>query len=1010
MHSITKYIWVSTDRMKKKSQIALCICLFFFPTFVSGQYNFRFKNISINQGLSQSTVSSIVEDSKGMLWFGTFDGLNKYDGKNFKIFRAHGASDIKLKSSKINSLFLAQNERLFIYSDGGLDILDLQTEKLINKSIDPNLKIYAPCIYDDSNIVFNDGGQYLKLYNTYNDRVKTLLRCADGKDSTNELSKIITYQNKFILISKKNKIRIIDRKGFVLQQFEIKDILQEAQVINDVLYIASRKKGVLEINLKTKKVEQYANSFGILNVVKTMLIDQQLYALTYGQGLLAMDTVHKKILENKNKLVDNTYITSSYQDQSTNIWMGTDGSGLNFFNKSQLIFNTIIPERLGSVRGIVQGEEKIYIATFSDGCYSYDLKTKKTEKFIHNPAKICNAVGYSKGKLWLGYDHKGLDIFDIKTKKIIHSIPFFEKKLLTQYKSRIYKINNLDEEHMIVATRSEGFAIVNKNNFQVTNKTNESNTALRSSDVRYAVLSKDKKKLFVGMVFEGLAIFSYPALNLLKKIETTDKEVKISVKHIREDGQGNIWVSTNGSGILILDKNYKQIAHWNTENNLKNDVVYATLAENEKAIWLSSNEGISRIQYELKDKNTSILDVQNFNINNGLQSNEFNTGAYCRTDNGYFAFGGLDNVNVFNPSNLRFNRKNGQVRITDFYIQNKARQTEKVVYYLSKIELEAAQNDIGFSFIVPGYNDGIEIEYRYRLKGYQTNWQYIGSRNNVDFTNLPPGTYQFQVQARYLNNFWGQDFTELTIAIKTPFYKTWWFSLLLILGISLLIGSLIRLRINYIRTTNKNKLRLMIESQEIERSRISQELHDDFGARLSTLKLHMEAIKLQPKQAKEIAQTTTKIIDQSIVELRNILLNLSPKTLSDDGLEIALQEIVNSINKTNLIQANSSYSVSQELKPSAAISIYRIVFELINNTIKHAQATQIDISLTERKDVIVLHYEDNGIGTDTRNRSKGYGLSNIQNHLQVHDGISFIDSARGKGYYFTAEFPLNILS
>ncbi len=996
--------------MANRKKIHLSISLIFFSFIALGQNNFRFKNISINQGLSQSTASSIVEDSKGILWFATFDGLNKYDGKNFKIFRAQGASKIKLKSSKINDLFLAQNNQLLIFSDGGLDILDLKTEQLISNELTKKYKVNAPCIYDKQHIIFSDESLDLKLYNPFNGKVNPLLSYPNKSDSTNTISEIIKYKNKLILISVKNIILILNKKGALLHQYEVQDILQKGQVFGNKLFVSTRKIGLVEINLDSHKVTPYKHSYGILNVVETILVEKQLYALTYGQGILVIDTANYKIQKNVSNIVENTYITSSYKDQHKNIWIGTDGSGLNFFNKSQLIFNNIIPEHLGSVRGIADGGDKIYIATFSDGCFSYDLKTKETEKVYHNTDKICNAIAYSDGKLWIGYDHNGVDVFDLGSKKIIHSIPYLQKNLLSQFKSRIYRIDNLDEEHMVISTRWEGMAVVNKTSYEITKKINHTNTLLEKSDIRYVALSKDKQKVFVGTVFEGLAVFSYPDFQLIKNIQFTTKEqTKISVKHIREDKDGNIWIGTNGTGLLVFDKNYNQIAHWNTENHLKNDVVYSILTEKENAIWLSSNEGISRLQYKKKDKEFEITDIQNFNINNGLQSNEFNTGAYCQTQSGFIAFGGLNNVNVFNPSSLKFDRKNGQVIITDFFVKNKILNTKEVVHYIDHVELNPTQNDIGLSFIVPGYNQGLEIEYRYKLKGYQETWQYIGSRNNIDFTNLPAGDYQFQVQARYANNFWSKDFTELCFEIETPFYKSWWFYLLVILGGILLVGSIIRLRFNYIKGTNKNKLRLMIESQEIERSRISRELHDDFGGRLSTLKLFMEAIKVRPEQAQEIAQNTTKIIDQSIVELRNILLNLSPKTLSDDGLEIALQEISNSINKTKLLQLSTSYSITKELKSSAAISIYRVVFELINNTIKHAQASQIDISLTQRKDALVLHYEDNGIGLQNHNKSKGYGLANIQNHLQVHDAVSYVDSNQGQGYHFTAEFPLDVL-
>jgi signal transduction histidine kinase/ligand-binding sensor domain-containing protein len=994
--------------MKNWPALFLSTCLVFFSFLASSQNNFRFKNISINQGLSQSTVSAIVEDEKGILWFATYDGLNKYDGKSFKVFRANGPNQIKLKSSKINNLFLAQNDQLLIYTDGGLDILDLKTEHLLKDSFLNYKKIDAPCLYSDSTIIFSNRKGSLETYNPFTHEIKLLH--SNIKLPPNEvLSSTLIYDNKLLLIQK-NKVQVLGNNFELLNEFIVDDILQSARQIEDKLLIAGRKKGIIEINLKTKEVTEYKKLIAVLNVVKTEIVDNQIFAMTYGHGMLKIDTNKKEIDHNEKENKDNQYITSSHQDRKSNIWIGTDGSGLNFFNKGQLIFNNISPQRLGSVRAVAQGLEKLYIATFSNGCFSYDIKTKTVEKIYHNEKKFCNALAYNNGKLWIGYDHNGVDIFDLNLKKVVHHIPYFEETLLGQFKSRIYRIDNLDNDNMVVNMRSEGLALVSKKNYKIEKKIHQNNSELTSSDIRFTTLSKDQKRLYIGSIYQGLIILSYPELEFIKNINyTSNKEVKISVKHIREDNLGNIWLGTNGTGLLVFDKKFNEIAHWSTENSLKNDVIYATLNESNNAIWLSSNEGIARMQYSFENNKLTIEDVQDFNINNGLQSNEFNSGAYCKTNNGLIAFGGLDNLNVFDPKELKFDRINGQVIITDFLVRNKAIKTKQSIHYLDNISLLPEQNDIGISFIVPGYNEGIEIEYRYRLKGYQEKWQLIGSRNNVDFTNLSPDIYKFQVQARYSNNAWGKEFTEFTFEIETPFYKTWWFYLLIILGAMLIIGSIIQLRINYIKNTNKNKLRLMIESQEKERSRISRELHDDFGGRLSTLKLYMEAIKVRPEQAQEIAKNTSSIIDQSIVELRNILLNLSPKTLTDDGLEIALQEIANSINKTKLLHVSSSYSMSDELKSSAAISIYRIIYELVNNTIKHADASQIDITLLQRKDGVVLVYEDNGIGIKLPKKSKGYGLSNIQNHLQVHDAVSYIDSEEGQGYHFTAEFPLDVL-
>lgn len=996
--------------MKSRLFLFISILLIVIALDLQGQANFKFKNISINQGLSQSTVSDILEDSKGMLWFATFDGLNKYNGKKFTVFRANPGSTVRLKSAKINKLFLAPNDLLLIYTDLGLDVMNLKTEQLIPDSVIKIGAVYAPCIYDDSSIIFGNASNEIVQYNTYTSKAIKLLQYKNTLNRKARISAIIPLEQSLYLVFEKNIIQHITKNGELKNQYEVNEVLQRAQMYNNKILISTRKKGILEIDVNTQKQKWYQQSLGILNIVKTIEIDNQIYGLSYGHGMLKLDTADYRIISPSQEPNKNVYITSSYKDKKNNIWIGTDGEGLNFYNKSQLIFKTLTLGKLGSVRGIVQDKDKLYIATFSNGCFSYDLKSKRIEQVYFSPNKFNNAIGYHDGKLWIGNDHNGVDIYDLRQRKIIKNIPFFNQDLLKQHKSRIYRIDELDEEHMVVSTRSEGFAIVNKKNYQVIKNIHQNNTTLSSSDVRFVTLSRDKQKVYACMVYDGLAIFSYPDLKLIKTIRNTkENHQKISVKHIREDNQGNLWLGTNGTGVLVYDKNYNQLAHWNTQNYLKNNVVYTTQTEGNNAIWISSNEGLSRILYKQTGQNLSIEDIQNFNTNNGLQSNEFNTGAYLKTKKGLLAFGGLDNINLFNPRSLNFDRNNGRVSITDFFVQNKQLNSTNVIHYLNEVKLSAKQNDIGISFIVPGYNEGIEIEYRYRLLGYQKSWQHIGTRNNVDFTNLPAGSYEFQVQARYLNNFWDNNITKLIIEIETPFYKTWWFYILLGLGGILLIASIIRLRINYMRNINKNNMRLMIESQETERSRISRELHDDFGGRLSTLKLYMEAIKMQPNQAQEIAKNTSKIIDQSILELRNILLNLSPKTLSDDGLATALQEIANSINKTNLIQVNTSYSLSADLKPSASISIYRIVYELINNSIKHAEASHIEISITGRKDAIVLLYEDNGKGLQKGARSTGYGLSNIQNHLQAHDAEGYTDSKEGQGYHFTAEFPVDIV-
>ncbi len=970
-------------------------------------------HLSLEQGLSQSSVTDFCQDAKGNMWIATLDGLNKYNGYNFTVFRAHSDTQHSIKSSRIVKLFLAPNNLLFVYTSQGLSVMDLYTETVVDSHIFEAYDFSAPLSLDDSTVLFFQKGKGLYTFDLHTLRTQSVYPYMSQRVRHMDVHRILLYKKKLICLTGQKKILICDLETDEVHDFSFESYVQKSICHNDTLYIGTRSTGLAMIALPSYSLHLADGGHAKYNINSLEHIDEHLFCFSYGQGIFQWNPARDKLESNRQLEGMSDYFLNTYKDKFQNVWMGTDGDGILIYDRANTKFRNLTSNNIGSVRSIAEDEEgNIYIATFSKGLLKYNPKGQSLTN-VNIPTGINpNALLIDGNKIWLGTDAHGLYVLDKNNHQVIKQFSAIEPELIRSKYSRIYFIKKLNNGNILVSTQHEGAVVIDPRNFRIVHKLNSLKKSLSSDAVRTSLQLSDGS-VALGMEGHGISVIDLSGAGPIRNVvEVSDRVSKFGVKCLWEDTHRNLWIGTNGEGIIVLDSALKFKSLFNTKNILSNDVVYGILPSElgpENEIWFSSNAGLSKIKYRSTPDSIQVLNIDHYNVKNGLQSNEFNSGAYQKLKSGKLAFGGIVNINIFDPSDMDTTEINLPVNIFDFKIFNKTLHTDTNISYLSTIELEPNQNSFSLLFHATGLFSPSDIEYRYRLLGFQDDWQYIGSLNSASFTNMPAGDYTFEVQSRFTTNRWPSTSTSLQVHLATPFYQTWWFYLLIILMVGGLLWLLDRLRVREIKRKSMERLEIMLSTQEEERRRISMELHDDFGARLSTLKLYLQAIKNSPQEVNQLVGSTSDIIDQSISELRNILYNLSPKSLAEEGLEATLDDIIRHINNSKIINAKTSISLDRDIKLNTAYSIYRIVMELINNTLKHAQAKNIEFSLTQRDSKLVLYYEDDGVGFDPDTVQTGYGYHTIRNHIELHSAQVYIESQPGKGTVYTIEFPLSVM-
>ena len=904
----------------------------------SQHQKFRFSHLTTDHGLSQSNITSILQDDKGFLWFGTFNGLNKYNGYEFEIFNYQFKDTTSISHNYISSLFQDKNGYLWVGTSDGLNQYDYETNRYKsykNEANDPGsiADNQIETILEDSRgrlwIGTRNGG--LDLFDPENesfihhfydknnpgsissDRIEELFEDSDGNlwiahmdGSIDILSAAGNGSDAFSVIREK------------ITDVHITAIVESA---DKNIWIGTQGDGVYRVTFENGQLRQLAhyttdapggNSISS-NIVLCLMIedDSKLWIGTEDDGINILNTATNQFDYIRHDPLDQSSLNHNsiwqiYKDRAGNIWIGTYAYGINLLsgNKSFIhhySYQAGNPNSLSHnmVNAFFEDEnEQLWIATDGGGLNLFDRKNDTFSHYTTGNTNIDTDVIVSlladrRGRLWVGSWTNGLYQFNPATQRFIR----YTMKNHGLGSNRVLDIFEDNNSGLWLATFYGGLTYFNTEN-QTAVVYNSKNSGL-SDDYTRVVYQDPDKNIWIG-TDSGLDFFDTQTNqfhHFKHDIGDTNSLSKGFVHSIIQTGDSEIWIGTTG-GLNKLDRKTNRFIHYTIDNGLPDNEIKCIVEDNDGSLWLSTNKGISQF-------NRKTETFKNYDVSDGLQGNEFNARSGWKTRAGNILFGGNNGFNIFQPGQLKKNATIPPVFLTDFKIFNTSvaigesdNLLPKHISEIDEITLAHWQSVFSINYVTLNYVSPEKNRYAYMMEGFETDWNYVGPERTATYTNLDPGSYTFRVKASNNDGLWNTDGTAINITINPPFWKTWWaFLIQFIVAVTA-----IAFVINYFVSRQRLRNALKIEHLELEKmyeldrlktqffSNISHEFHSPLTLILTPLEKLISTI-----DKNEPAQESLKLIHRNAQRLQrmiNQLKNFQKIQHNDMQLQLSRGDIV----------------------------------------------------------------------------------------------------------------------
>lgn len=867
------------------------------PFGFTQKHNLNFAHLDVNSGLSQSNVLCILQGSRGFMWFGTQDGLNKYDGYSITVYRRDSQDSNSLSRNYINDISEDKNGNLWIATwGGGLNKYDRQKDRFVHFKNDPlnSNSIsgnFLSCLLIDgagsiwisteSGLDVFDPGKNSFIHYKSNKNDKSSL-------SDNGISRMIEdYQHNIWISTTNGGLNLFNRKKntFTHFQHDAKDTTSVSS--NDIVTIFEDSRhniwagtngaGLNLMDRATGKFRTFRK-----NKTGNSLCDDVIFSIAEdNDGVLWIGSengglskfnpetgifVNYQHNEYDDRSLSSSSINRIYKDKKGNIWIGTYNAGVSFINNDMNKFthyrHSAFENSLtyNNVRSIFEDDKNnIWIGTDGGGVNLFDRNTGRFIPFKHkegNKNSICgdyvlsiNQDGY--GNIWIGTWGDGLTVFNPEKNSYKH----YKNNPLDSYSitgNNIWAIFKDHNNNMWIGVQGKGLCRFDHDHFK--SYTHEKGN-LNSNNI-LSLFEDSRGKFWVGTDGAGLNRFD-PKTD--KSVQYTQSESKSSlsdnsVNCIFEDEAGNLWIGTN-DGLSYLDIKTDLFTNYTTRDGLPNGMIFGILEDSKKNLWISTNKGISQF-------NPSTKKFRNFSVADGLQSNEFKQ-SYLKSRNGLMYFGGINGFNEFNPDSIRDAKFDPPLVITDFRISNRKvpiaandddpSPLKKNITETREITLPFSHSVISFEFASLNYIPEEKKQYAYMLEHFDKTWNEIGPNRTANYTNLDPGKYIFRVKGLNNEGNWSSREIVLRIIITPPFWLTWWFKIFL--GVGILAAFIIFYRI---RVNNIKKWGQQLEQQVVERTgQLAHSVQEEQRARQEA-----ENARYETDQANKDLEKKNKEVEQ----------------------------------------------------------------------------------------------------------------------------------------------------
>jgi two-component system sensor histidine kinase ChiS len=825
----------------------LIACQFFISAAYSQEY--VFDHLSIDNGLSNSTVTSICQDSRGFMWFGTYHGLNKYDGYQVTNYLANAKDSLALSDNTITCLYEDRQQNLWVGTHaGGLNRYDRQRDAFIHYSQDSKRAVRLSsnrieCIFEDSQgNLWVGTNQGLNILDRKTNVFRAFRHRAGDPTALNSNQIFAITENdrhEVLVLTNVEALNKYDPQTQTFSQVKVgnppvslKSAHTLAQDLRKQYWIGTLDNGLLRFD--DQQLRRYQHQVAqpqslSHNQVRAVLNTRQgaMWVGTDGGGLNIYDVKtdgfsHIRADEATTGSLSSDAVYSLYEDRAGTVWVGTFGGGVNFYSpyKAKFAHYAHLP-RIGnslsqrSVLALHQDEGgNIWMGTDGGGLDLFDPQKKTFRHFRHDPANpnslssnvVKTLYEDKKGNLWIGTYLGGLNRYDREHDWFIHytSVPGDPKSLTNNVIWRMYEDSR---QQLWVSTLGVGLCLMDRDKGTFTRFQPMTGPGSLGDYNVVTMLEDLAGHLWMGTEDQGLNLyhpdtrtFSYVKHDPVNPKSLSSNRVQV----LFEDRRGRLWVGTANDGLNLMNPDLQSFQHFTTADGLPSNVINSIVEDAAGYLWISTNKGISRFDVTAKT-------FKNFDREDGLQSNEFNINAALRARSGELYFGGINGFNVFSPSALTSNPTAPPVVLTDLQVFNTSVKAgvagSPLRQHISEartLTLSYKESAITLQFAALNFIDPQKNRYAYQLAGFDEEWRYSGTKREATYTNLDPGTYTFRVKAANNDGVWNSQGTALTIIVTPPWWKTWWFRTLATLAV---LGSTVAFFL-YRTTSLKKKLRL----------------------------------------------------------------------------------------------------------------------------------------------------------------------------------------------------------
>ena len=998
----------------------LLFCYLWVHGGAIAQSNYAFEALTTREGLSQNVVFSIYQDRKGLMWFGTYDGLNQYDGYRFRIYKNDPDDAHSLPSNSISTIMQDSAGRYWVGTSEGCGILEPATGRFDRIP-------FGKASFRESIREIVDIG-----------RGRMLIVNVDGEP--------------FLFDAATNTVRLlrsIDKNGDSVK-INLSYYLSVANFQYGGIFFSYRQGKSLGLHVKfdaDKAIFYELNPDSIQafqsHILSAMahLLDKEgklwtsSHALHHDSDGIAIYPQNSKAHIKNWHLLKGKDVSSMAEDRQGNIWLTAGNEGLFQYNKQQKRIIDLMPDeqnKTGCITVFADRTGVMWIATRGRGVLKYNPVRQQFQNYTFSgKAKglyksiVLGLTSFKKNELLIYHDFGDTisSILNMESGKIRHQAASeLKNDMLVLLDAMAFEadkeatasfllrsifpqpLNGPIKKHLQLLYAEGAFRYIRPALYNLSIKDADfylsklfvnATVSVDSLSINSAEVQGDT--LWICNESEGLLAVDMKRANTVRYLHEGGNAFSISTnrtKAVLVAADGNLWVAT-ANGLNYFDKASGKFYRYGEGAGLCHRTIYAMTYDKRGRIWLGIGNGLSCFD-------TAARHFTNFSEKDGLINTEYNRNSAYTSPEGWVYMGGMNGVDYFHPDQLTYTATPPAVLISGFSVYNRPLPVDSLPV------LAHTDNQVSISFTSPDYQYPAGTKFLYKLQGIDQGWVSLQGTNTATYSNLPPGRYTFQVKARSHQGAWSNAPATLTFIIRLPWWQQWWFYITLIVAISLVASLFVR---SYIRRKLEKQKVILEKRQAIEgeRLRISTELHDDVGGELSTIRLLSEMAQMANAKnpelqfskisasSAELVQKLNEIVwalnvaNDTLQSLISYMHRYSVKYLDDVGINC------------HFTQPNTIPAL--EIDGAVRRNIFLLVKEALNNIVKHAAASCVTITV-ETDSHLRITIQDNGKGIAPEKLTAGSGNGLFTMQKRAKDLAGTVQITNGSGTTVKFEIPL----